>query len=99
MRCGNLDFWPDASALADSTLLNKKWKNSKKKAAKIFFWPNHEDWCVYHGKYDEKHKEKIKNKNRRETGLSSLKIEKRPPQARGGGGGGFFGLGGPSHNA
>ena len=67
--------------------------------AKIFFGPNHEDWGVYLGKYAEKHEEKIKNKNRRETGLRSPEIEKRPPQALGRGGGGIFGLGGPSHNA
>ena len=67
--------------------------------AKIFFGPNHEDWGVYLGKYAEKHEEKVKNENRRETGLRSPEIEERPPQALGGGGGGFFGLGGPSHNA
>ena len=98
MRCGILVFWPDPSVLADSTLLNKKWKNSIKKAAKIFFGPNHEDWGVYLGKYAEKHEEK-KNDNRRETGLRSPEIENQPLQALGGGGGGFFGLGGPNHNA
>ena len=67
--------------------------------AKIFFGPNHEDWGVYLGKYAEKHKEKIKNENRRETGLCSPEIKNRPPQALGGGGSGFFGLGGPNHNA
>ena len=66
--------------------------------AKIFFGPNHEDWGVYLGKYAEKHEEKIKNENRRETGLRSPEIEKRL-QALGRGGGGIFGLGGPSHNA
>ena len=67
--------------------------------AKIFFGPNHEDWGVYLGKYAEKHEEKVKNENRRETGLRSPEIEERPPQALGGGGSEFFGLGGPNHNA
>ena len=72
---------------------------SKKIGAKIFFGPNPEDWGVYLGKYVEKYRGKIKNENRHETGLRSLKIEKRPRQALGGVGSGFFGLGGPSHYA
>ena len=74
-------------------------KFSKKIGAKIFFGPNPEDWGAYLGKSAKIYEEKIKNENRHETGLRSLKIEKRPRQALGGGGSGFFGLGGPSHNA
>ena len=57
------------------------------------------DPSAYLGKSAKIYEEKIKNKNRHETGLRSPKIEKRPPQPLGGVGSGFFGLGGPSHNA
>ena len=74
-------------------------KFSKNLGAKIFLGPNLEDWGAYLGKSAKIYEEKIKNKNRHETGLRSPKIEKRPPQPLGGVGSGFFGLGGPSHNA
>ena len=74
-------------------------KFSKNLGGKIFFGPKLEDWGAYLGKSAKIYEEKIKNKNRHETGLRSPKIEKQPPQPLGGVGSGFFGLGGPSHNA
>ena len=73
-------------------------KFSKNLGGKIFFGPKLEDWGAYLGKSANIYEEKIKNKNRHETGLRSPKIE-RTPQPLGGVGSRFFGLGGPSHNA